>query len=97
VTKTQRAEQELKGRTIRQAIAVALEGLNGDLYEWVVLAQQRNAMRKHVILWVADYAQNRGVILGTKDITDELDKVITELRRGAALAQAATEGDVSDA
>lgn len=68
------------GRTIRDAIAIALEGLNGDLLEWVVLAKQRAALRDHVKLWVHDYARHRGVILSDRDIVDELDAVIAELR-----------------
>lgn len=80
---------EIGGRTIRQAIAIALEGLTGELLEWVVLAKQRDAMRKHVVRFVHDYARNRGVILSDKDITDELAVVIAELKSGKPLAAAA--------
>lgn len=79
----------MKGLTIRQAIAIALEGLTGDIYEWVVLAQQRNALRKHVLLWVHDYARNRGVILSDADINGELDTIINELRSGLPLSAGA--------
>lgn len=78
----------MSGRTIREAIAIALEGLAGDLLEWVCLAKQKAAMRKHVVTFVADYARNRGVILSEQDITSELDKVIAELRDGKSLSEA---------
>lgn len=77
------------GRTIRQAIGIALEGLTGELLEWVVLAKQRDAMRKHVLRFVHDYARNRGVILTDADIKDELDVVIAELKGGTPLGEAA--------
>lgn len=73
-------ESACRGRTIREAIGVALEGLSGDLFEWVVLAKQRDAMREHVIHWVHDYARSRGVLLSDSDITSELDVVIAELK-----------------
>lgn len=70
----------VNGRTIREAIAIALEGINGDILEWIVFAKSRAALRDHVKLWVHDYARHRGVILSDRDITDELDLVIAELR-----------------
>lgn len=76
------------GRTIREAIGIALEGLSGDLFEWVVLAKQRDSLRKHVLTWVHDYARARGVILSDRDIKDELDRVINELKSGKPLSQA---------
>lgn len=78
----------MRGRTIRDAIAIALEGLSGDLLEWVCLAKQRDTMRKHVLRFVHDYARNRGVILTDKDIKDELERVIAELRSGKSLSEA---------
>lgn len=72
----------MPGRTIREAIAVALEGLSGDMFVWVVLAKQRDALRAHVVKWVHEYAQNRGVILSDADIESELAQVIAELRSG---------------
>ena len=80
---------ERKVQTIREAIAVALEGLSGDLHEWVCLAQQRNALRKHVKLFVHEFAQRRGVILEDKDITDELDAIVAALKSGRPLAEVA--------
>jgi hypothetical protein len=75
----------VKGITIRHAVAIAIEGLNGEMLEWVVLAKQRDAMRKHVMRFVHDYARNRGVILSDADITSELDKIVAELRAGKPL------------
>lgn len=77
------------GRTIREAVAIALEGLPGsDLLQYVVLAKQRDAMRKHVMGFVHDYARNRGVILTDRDISTELDAIIGELRGGKSLSEA---------
>lgn len=73
-------ETACRGRTIREAVGVALEGLSGDLLEWVVLAKQRDAMRAHVIRFVHDYARSHGVLLSDSDITSELDLVIAELK-----------------
>jgi ribosomal protein S15P/S13E len=77
------------GKTIRQAIAIALEGLNGDLLEWVVLTQQKKALRSHIKSWVHDYARSRGVILSDSDIESELKEIISELRSGVPLASVA--------
>jgi hypothetical protein len=76
------------GKTIRQAIAIALEGLNGDLLEWVVLTQKK-ALRSHIKSWVHDYARSRGVILSDSDIESELKEIISELRSGVPLASVA--------
>lgn len=77
-------------RIIREAIAVALEGLAGDVLEWIVFAKQRNAMREHVKGFVHDFARNRGVILNDSDIAGELDVIVAELRSGKALSIGAT-------
>jgi hypothetical protein len=76
---------ERKVQTVRQAVAVALEGPGGELLEWVVLAKQKDAMRKHVKGFVHDFARNRGVILSDRDITDELDRIVAELKGGKPL------------
>ncbi|HEY6034504.1 MAG TPA: hypothetical protein VIV58_09605 [Kofleriaceae bacterium] len=66
---------------IREAIAIALEGgPSGDLHMWCNLAKQRDALRKHVMRFVLDFAQARGVILEERDVTREIDNVIAELR-----------------
>lgn len=70
-----------RGKTIREAIAIALEGLAGDLTEWVLISQHYAAMRVHVVNWVHDYAVHRGVVLNDKDIEDELDAVVREIRQ----------------
>lgn len=75
----------MPGRTIREAIAVALEGLSGDLFVWVVLTKQRDVLREHVIRWVHEYAKNRSVILTDEDIESELARIIAELRDGIPL------------
>lgn len=66
-----------RGRTIREAVRVALEGLPGRADEWADLA--RDAMRDHVLGWVLDYAARRGILLTTEDVDTELNVVIEEL------------------
>jgi hypothetical protein len=69
----------MKGRTIREAIDVACEGLNGSLAEWVVL--QPEALRDAVTLWVLEYAKNRGVLLVAEtDIAPEIDALVARVR-----------------
>lgn len=68
----------MRGRTIREAICVALEGLPGDPAEWIVM--DRKSLRAHVIEWVHSYAKRRGVILSDSDIDSELRDVIAELK-----------------
>jgi hypothetical protein len=65
---------------IREAIAVALEGVSGDLHMFVVLAKQRDALRKHTIGFVLDFARYRGVLLEERDVKQEIENVIAELR-----------------
>jgi hypothetical protein len=69
-----------RGRTIREAVTIALEVLPGSLPEFVAFAAQRDAMRAHVLRWCHEYAATRGVILSDQDITTELDAVIVELK-----------------
>jgi len=66
-----------RGRTIREAVRVALEGLPGSTAEWAVMA--RDAMRDHVLGWVMDYAAKRGIMLNIEDVDGELDVVIEEV------------------
>ena len=73
-------------RTIREAVAIALEGVNvGDLAMFVNLAQQRDAIREHVVRWVTEYGLNRGVALERAEIEAELAAIIAELRAGGPL------------
>ena len=69
-----------RGRTIREAIEVCLEGLPGDLREWSSSAERRGAMRAHVLRWVHEYARVRGVVLSDSDILSELQ--VMELEEG---------------
>lgn len=72
-----------KARTIRDAIAVALEGLPGQKTNWAFAGKdEKVALRSYIIDWVQDYAKRRGVILDPAiDIVPELDRVIAELKR----------------
>lgn len=79
-----------KVRTIREAIVVALEGLPGPATDWVSSSDALKAMRQHVIEFIAEYAEVRGVVLDErKDIIPELDVVVDELRQ-VAIARAKT-------
>lgn len=66
------------GRTIREAIALAIEPLSGNLDEWATM--DRAALKEHVLRWVHDYAAHRGVLLSDSDILSELAGVVEELR-----------------
>lgn len=66
-----------EGRTIRDAVRVALEALPGNLMQWAQLDQV--AMRDHVRDWVKGYARARGVLLTDVDIDSELNQVIGDL------------------
>lgn len=68
-------------KIIREAIAVAIEGLNGTAEEWLLAhGNQKKALHKHVVEWVHDFAKNRGVELSNIDIESELSNIVTELR-----------------
>lgn len=69
-----------RGRTVRDAILIALEAVSGRPVEWIVDDQQRLALRNHVMAWVHSYAEHRGVILDDFDVVGELDAVIAQLR-----------------
>lgn len=73
---------EPRGRTISEAVALALEALPGRLSEWLSGEPQLAALRAHVALWVHEYAIRRGVILEDRDVADELEAVISNLRGG---------------
>lgn len=70
----------MAGRTLRDAIAVALEVVPS-----VELAaggeKSRRALREYLLGWVKEYALARGVILEDGDLEIELREVIGELRR----------------
>lgn len=67
-----------KGRTIREAIVLAMEGLNGHPSEWV--SQWPTSLRSYILQWVHDYAKNRGVILSDSDIDSELKLIVAEIK-----------------
>jgi hypothetical protein len=69
-----------RGRTIREAILIALEAIAGRPSEWVGDDMHRVALRDHVLRFVHSYAEHRGVILEDRDVAGELDAVIAELR-----------------
>lgn len=80
-----------RGRTLRDAIAVALE-----IVPSIELAagdeKSRLVLREFLLGWVKDYAFNRGVIFEDGDLEHELVEVIAELRRGRI--EAATARDI---
>lgn len=70
-----------RGRTVREAIAIALEPVNARpsaMHSDPEL--ELVAVRNHVMAWVHSYAERRGVILEDRDIAEELDAVLAELR-----------------
>lgn len=70
-----------RGRTIREAILLALEATTptaGALHPDQQV--ELTAVRYHVMGWVHSYAESRGVILADRDITGELDQVLGNLR-----------------
>lgn len=73
-----------RGRTIREAIAIALEAVSGRPSEWLAAKPQLEALIEHVTRWVHDYARHRDVILTDDDITSELTAVLADLRGGAS-------------
>lgn len=69
----------MSGRTLRDAIAVALEVVPGP-----ELAagdeRSRAALHHHLLTWIKEYAFNRGVIFDDDDLEQDLADVIAELR-----------------
>ena len=72
----------MSGRTIREAIAVALEGLSGSAEEWLLASnsEDKQRLRSYVRTWVHEYAAARGVILEDRDIDTELQDIVNRLR-----------------
>jgi hypothetical protein len=66
------------GRTIREAVALAIEGLSGSPIDWVV--EDPDELRHHVMRWVADYAKHRGVLLEPNDIATELHAIVEQIK-----------------
>lgn len=74
--KPETKEQE-RGRTVRQAIAIAIEGLNGEPITWAV--EEMFTLREYVLRWVHEYARNRNVILTDADIEEELAAIVAAI------------------
>lgn len=74
-----------RGRTLADAIRIAMEILPGPVAHWArSRGAEHKAMRAHVVDWIKGYAHVRGVILDAiVDIEPELDRVLDELRRGS--------------
>jgi hypothetical protein len=71
-----------EGRGVHEAILIALEGLQGKPNAWLLsYGENRKAMREHVLRWVHEYAERRGVVLADQDIVDELDRIIEEVKK----------------
>lgn len=69
----------LRGMTVEQAIAIALEGISGDLNEWVSDDKRQAALRGYLVDWVTDWAAHRGVSFQEADVIAEIDTVIANL------------------
>lgn len=68
-----------RGRTVREAMAVALEGL-ADPHEIAIV--DAVAMREYLRDWIKGYAKFRGVIIDNQDVDDEIVDIIAMLRNG---------------
>jgi hypothetical protein len=70
----------MSGRTLREAIAIALEAVpsvefaSGD-------EKERRALREFLVRWIKDYARVRGIIFEDLDFELELREAIATLRR----------------
>ena len=83
----------MPGRTIREAIALAVEGLEGRVGDWLgrdVIDRRHTAASNYITGWVHGYAKARGVILEDADIAAELERVIEDLRRGLPVSSRAS-------
>jgi len=69
-----------RDRTLREALAVALEGLptGSDMMDDT---NARRAIGSYLRSWIKSYALRRGVILEDADLDDEIRSIIAELRR----------------
>lgn len=67
-------------RNIRAVLALALEGLAGDPFEWAIV--NGDSLRDHITRWVKSYGAARGVVFEDKDIADEIDALANSLRDG---------------
>jgi len=72
-----------RGRTIREAVVLALEGIDprrGALHDNSQIEIELVAVSNHVLAWVHSYAKHRGVLLDDSDIAAELYTVLAEIR-----------------
>lgn len=69
-----------RGKTVREALAVALEGLSGDRFEWAIV--EPKALKEYLADWIKKYALARGVIVEDVDVDDEIRALVNALRRG---------------
>lgn len=67
-----------KGRTIKDAIAIALEALPPDVAR---MERGVETLRSHLMLWMKDYARVRNVILTDADIGDDVTAAIETIRK----------------
>lgn len=74
----------MAGRSIREVLLIAIEGLPGDPYLWA--RTDIKSLREHLKTYVYEYAKNRGVILADRDIKPDLTSIIEDLRNGRRLA-----------
>lgn len=77
---------EPQGMNVRKAILAALEAIPGSL-DSTMLDMKRKVLRDHLVNFVKDFAQARGVIFEDDDIIPEIDAVLGEMK---AIAKART-------
>lgn len=70
----------MPGMTVRDVVVIALEAIPGSTD--TNLIDMRNAVvRDHVVAFVKEFARNRGVIFVDKDIVDEINVYLAELKQ----------------
>lgn len=67
-------------KSVSDAIAVALEALPGSI-DSNLIDMKNVVVRTHVIEFVKEFARARGVIFDDKDIADEIEERLRELKR----------------
>lgn len=69
------------GRTMHEALRLALEMWPGRLREWVVVNAHVEAMHDYLVSWINDYAKARGVLFDHQELEREVDQFIIVIKR----------------
>lgn len=69
-------------KSVRDALSIALEALPGSI-EYNLLEMKTDVVRKHIVDFIKGFALARGVIFEDKDIIDEINLHLSELKNTA--------------